>query len=91
MYIGDHIQCCVMEMEYEGFLCMCVHIGVHVYMCVCIISRAQLAIKVLGWVLFCSSPHYLPAGYSLMCYSDHRHFVRGQKHFLIASHTSACE
>ncbi len=86
---ADPIQCPVMEMEHPGCVCMCVHIRVRV--CVCIISRVQLAIRVLGWVLFCSSPHCIPLGYSLMCYSDHRHFVRGQKHFLIASHTSVCE
>lgn len=26
-----------------------------------------------------------------MCYSDHQHFVRGQKHFLIASHPNVCD
>lgn len=89
MYIGDPIQCPVMEMEHQSVVCMCVHICVCV--CVRVISRVQLAIRVLGWVLFCSSPHGIPVGCSLMCYSDHQHFVRGQKHFLIASHTIVCE
>lgn len=84
---GDPIQWPVMEMEHQGCVCECVCTCVSV----CIISRVQLAIRVLGWVLFCSSLHCIPVGYSLMCYSDHRHFVRGQKHFLIASHTSVCK
>lgn len=79
---GDPKQYPVMEMEHQR----CVYMTVYV----CVFSRVQLAIRVLGWVLFCSC-HCIPVGYSLMCYSDHRHFVRGQKHFLIASQTSMCE
>ncbi len=67
-------------------VCMCVRGRVSV--CVYIISRVHLAIRVLGQVLFRFPPHCISVGYPLMCCSDHRHSVRGQKHFLIASHTS---
>lgn len=86
--LGDGIQQPVMETELR---CLCVCVCLCTRARVRIISRVQLAIRVLGWVLFCSSPNRSPVGYSLMCYSDHRHFVRGQKHFLIASYTSVCE
>lgn len=79
MYIRDLIQCSAGNSSRAG-----------VHGRVCIISRVQLAIRVLQWVLFCSSAHCVPTGVSVMCYSDH-YFVKGQKHFLIVSYTSVYE
>lgn len=63
---------------------MCAYMTVYV----CISIRVQLAIRVLGWCF--ALCRCISVSYSLMCHSDHQHFVRGQKHFLIASQTSVC-